>query len=225
MSESREHLGRVQLRWCLVSATASGTAFVVLSFLVAIGATRDLDATVRQTFRPDDVWSTNQLIFGNVVDGLGPPVAVGILLVSGLVASWRRRSPVPLMYVGALGAVAVVITAVAKMCVHQVDPHGGVGSLGGAYPSGHMVILLVSLSGAVLVLRAHSRWWDWLLVAALEVLMGISLLFLAMHWFTDVVGGALLGLAIVSLASLACPRWETTGPAPSVQLGRSHDLT
>jgi membrane-associated phospholipid phosphatase len=224
VTDLRASLGQVELRGRLMSAIVSALAFAVLSVLVATGATQDLDETVRQVFRPDDIWSTNQLIFGNVVDGLGPPVAAGILLLSGLVAVWRRRSPGPLIYVGVLGVCAVVLTGVAKLCVHRPDPHGGLSTLGGAYPSGHMVLLLVSLGGAILVLRARSRWWDWLLVTVLEVLMGISLLFLAMHWFTDVVGGALLGVAIVAPASLVRPRWEDVGRTRRAEPGRSRDL-
>ena len=120
----------------VVSALVSTVAFTVLSILVASGATQGLDDAVRQQFRPDDVWSTNQLIFGNVVDGLGPPVALGILLLSGAVTSWRRRSSGPLIYVVVLGVSAVILTAVAKMSVHRADPHGGLSTQGGAYPPG-----------------------------------------------------------------------------------------
>lgn len=216
---------RVRVPVRLLLALASALAFAILSILVATGATHDLDDAVRQHFRPDDIWSTNQLIFGNVVDGLGPPVAVGILLLSGAAAGWRRRSPGPLIYVGALGSCAVVLTAVAKISLHRPDPHGGLSLQGGAYPSGHMVLLLVSLGGAILVLRARSRWWEWLLVAFAEVLMGVSLLFLAMHWFTDVIGGALLGLVIVAPVSLVNLRWGDASRPESPSLGRSNGLS
>lgn len=216
---------RVRVPVRLVSAFVSALAFAILSILVVAGVTHDLDDAVRQQFRPDDIWSTNQLIFGNVVDGLGPPVAVGILLLSGAVAGWRRRSPGPLVYVGALGVSAVVLTAVAKLSVHRLDPHGGLSRQGGAYPSGHMVLLLVSLGGAILVLRTHSRRWEWVLVAFAEVLMGMSLLFLAMHWFTDVIGGALLGVVIVAPASLARLRWADMDRQESPRPSRSSGLS
>jgi membrane-associated phospholipid phosphatase len=152
-------------------------------------------------FRPDDVWGTWQLIFGNVVDGLMPPVALALLGAAGLYTAYRRRSLRPLWYVAVLGAIAVVLTVLTKALIQRPDPHGDTSSLGGAFPSGHMVVLLISLGGAVLVLREHPPWWAWLLVVVIELTMGLSLLLLSMHWFTDVISGGLLAVPVVVLAS------------------------
>ena len=196
----------------VVLATGAAVCFVALSLAVVAGATDDLDRQVRELFRPDDVWSTNQLVFGNVVDGLGPPVAVGLLLLAGVVAAWRHGSWRPLGEALVLAAVAGCVIGVTKLVFHREDPHGAISTLGGAYPSGHMVMLLVSLGGALLLLRRTARSWWWIPVALAEVLMGVSLLFLAMHWFTDVVGGALLGLVLVCLANAVGPgRLEVGG--------------
>lgn len=198
----------------LVLASASATAFFGLAMLVTIGATRRLDDSVRELFRPNDVWAVSQVIFGNVVDGLAPPVAIGLSLMAGLVMAVRVQSIRPIGYVGVLAMTAVILTAVSKVILQRPDPHGGTEGFGGAFPSGHIAILLVSLSGVVLVLRARSRWWDWCVVAAVVLTMGVSLLFLAMHWFTDVVGGALLAAPIVAVASATRPRKAVHVTAP-----------
>ena len=69
------------------------------------------------------------------------------------------------------------------------------------------------------------RWSLWVLVAFAEVLMGMSLLFLAMHWFTDVIGGALLGVVIVAPASLARLRWADMDRQESPRPRRSGGLS
>ncbi|RYP85562.1 phosphatase PAP2 family protein [Nocardioides guangzhouensis] len=185
-----------------VFAAVCVAAFGLLSFCVARSLTDGLDDRVRQVFRPDDIWSTNQLIFGNVVDGLEPPIAVAILAVVASVAAVVRRSPAPLVFAGAITVVAAALTMASKALVGRADPHGDLNGHGGAYPSGHMVMLVVALSGCVLLLRRRSHWGDWVLVTAVVVTMGVSLLFLATHWFTDVVGGALLGAVVATVATL-----------------------
>lgn len=185
----------------MVTAAVSTVAFVELSVLVARGITHDLDDAVRQWFRPNDVWGIYQLIFGNVVDGIAPPVAVAILGIATVVAAWRDRSIRPVVFAGLTASVATVLTLAGKAILQRPDPHGGLWH-GGAYPSGHMVMLLVALGCALLMLRPRATWWEWLGVALVNLTMAVSLLFLAMHWFTDVVAGTLIGLTLLSVVSI-----------------------
>lgn len=212
--ESRTAQDRIlspRSRGLLLLALSSTAAFLVLSVLVATGVTQELDDSARQLFRPDDVWGANQLLVGNVVDGLAPPVALALLALAGTVAAGRARSLRPLGYVVLLTAVAVVLTIASKTVLHRPDPHGGMTSIGGAFPSGHMLVLLISLVGALVLLRAQSRWWAWCAVALVELTMAVSLLVLATHWLTDVGGGVLLGLTALSLANLPRPDMSGTG--------------
>lgn len=186
-------------------AAVSAAAFVALSVTVSAGSWQQQDDRIRQLFRPDGVWSTNQLIFGNVVDGLGPPVAVTLLGLAGLVAAVRERSLRPLVRVGLLAFLAALLTVLSKLILHRPDPGGDVSANGGAFPSGHMVMLIVSLAGCLLVLRGRLRWWESFGVAVVAATMAASLLFLAMHWFTDLVGGALLAIPVVALAAAWWP--------------------
>jgi membrane-associated phospholipid phosphatase len=187
--------------WAHRLAMASLVAFLVLAGIVKAGVTDGLDHSLRQVFRPDDVWGTWQLIFGNVVDGFAPPVALGLLALAGIIAAVRRKSARPLGYVAVLAVVAVLITQVSKAILQRPDPHGHVGTFSGSFPSGHMVVLLIALGGAALVLRRHPPQWGWWLVAVVELTMGLSLLVLSMHWSTDVIGGGLLAVPVVVLAS------------------------
>ncbi|TCO52069.1 PAP2 superfamily protein [Kribbella antiqua] len=183
-------------------AVASTVAFLALAAIVATGLTQGLDDRLRQVFRPNDVWGNPwQVILGPVTDGLAPPFALGLLAVAGIIAAIRRKSRRPVVYVAVLAVVAVLITQVSKAILQRPDPHGHVGMLSGSYPSGHMVILLVVLGGAALVLWEKPPRWVWWLIVVAELTMGLSLLVLTMHWFTDVVGGGLLAVPVVVFAN------------------------
>jgi membrane-associated phospholipid phosphatase len=191
----------VARRWALICLAA----FLALAVFVTLEPTDSFDRTLREVFRPDDVWGPWQLVFGNVVDGAGPPVALAALAVAGVAASVRRKSWWPLFYVGTLAVVTVLITQVAKAVFGRPDPHNDVGLFNGSYPSGHMVILLSCLGGVLFVWRRRPPLWAWWLVLVAELTMGFSLLLLSMHWFTDVIGGGLLAVPIVVVA--ASPRF------------------
>jgi len=102
---------------------------------------------------------------------------------------------------------AVVITQVAKAIVARPDPQGHVGSFSGSFPSGHMVILLTCLGGVLLLWRERPPAWAWWVAVVAELTMGLSLLLLSMHWFTDVIGGLLLAVPLLVVA--ASPRFLT----------------
>jgi membrane-associated phospholipid phosphatase len=182
----------------LGTALLSTAAFIVLSFCVAAGMTQGVDDAVRRFFRPNDVWGVYQRIFEHFVDALAPPVTISILLVAGGVSAWRLRSIRPMVFAGLSVGLAATLTILTKATLHRPDPHGGASWLGGAYPSGHVLMLLISLGCALLVLRA-ATWWLWTGVALVALTLAVSLLLEATHWLTDIVGGALLGITLLAM--------------------------
>jgi membrane-associated phospholipid phosphatase len=198
-------MASARFTWAHLLAVVSVVAFAVLAVIASAGTVDGLDRDLLQVFRPDDVWGTWQLIFGNVVDGAAPPVALVVLMLAGGLAAVRRKSWTPVVYVGALAVVAVLLTQVAKAVFGRPDPHGHVGTFSGSFPSGHMVTLLICLGGVLFVWRERPPAWAWWVVLVAELTMGLSLLLLSMHWFTDVIGGGLLAVPILVLA--ASPRF------------------
>jgi membrane-associated phospholipid phosphatase len=178
----------------------SAAGFVILTALVATGISQPIDDAVRQMFRPDDVWGPAQIAFGDVVHILEPPVAMSLLLVAGLGAAAHTRRLWPAVVAAALGGTTVALVAGFKLLIARPDPQGHTDVLG-AYPSGHTALLIVGLGGALLVSRLWKRWWAMCLAIVACSTMATALLVMAMHWFTDIVGGALLATATITAAS------------------------
>lgn len=207
-------------RACLFSALAAATGYLVLTLLVAVGATQQLDDAVRERFRPDDTWGAAQTTTGPLIDALEPRRVFALLAVVALASVVRRRSWRPLAFAALVAVTAAAVTAASKYALHRTDPHAEVFG-GGSFPSGHMLADLVCLGGIVLLLRRPAPWWAWLPVVAVELAMALALLFAAAHWFTDVVGGALLGAAVLLVAATlplrSSARQAVRSPGPDRQ--------
>ena len=193
---------------CRLAAVAT-VGFVMLTLLVAAGATRELDVTVRDVMRPGDVWGDPQLAADVVVEGIRPEVVVVGMLAVGAVVSMLRRTWAVLVRTVLLVAAAALPALVVKVTLGRPDPHDQMSSIG-SFPSGHVMFVLVGLGGMLLVTLTHVRWWQWLAVGTLTVAMGVSLLLQAAHWSTDVIGGALLGVSVLGAAHRP---WRRSGPA------------
>lgn len=180
-----------------VSALA---ALGVLSVLVATGRTEHLDDAVSELFRPGGDWGLLQRRVDVVVEGLRPVVVLPLLALLSACVSLLRRSWWPLACTGLATGLAVAGTVGLKAAVGRVDYHGDLGALGGSFPSGHVVTLVVAASCVALLVRERPGRWAWSLVALAAATMSWALLVQTAHWFTDVLGGLLLGTAVVAVA-------------------------
>jgi membrane-associated phospholipid phosphatase len=185
-------------RWI---AWGSVTAFTALAIAVHLGFLNTFNATMRQWARPNDVWGAAQLRADIVVEGLSPPIVAVLLMAFTAVCCVKRRSLRPAAFVGVVSVITVALTVISKIAVGRPDPHGLVASTGGSYPSGHMITLMVSLGLVVLVAWPRAGRWVWLVPALGGGLMGVCLLLQAAHWFTDIVGGILLAVVLLSITT------------------------
>ncbi|MBI1756121.1 MAG: phosphatase PAP2 family protein [Fimbriimonas ginsengisoli] len=148
--------------------------------------------------------------------GLGQVQAVGILLL----ALWpnTRRCVLPLLASLAVSGLALV--PLAKTLVPRDRPsllpwvHTQEPFQFHSFPSGHTTTSFAIAFVLLAVTRGTSKAWvgPWALVWA--TLVGVSRCYRGVHWPTDVVGGALLGLAGACVALLVFPRRD---PQPSAQ--------
>ncbi|MBB3189355.1 bifunctional DedA family/phosphatase PAP2 family protein [Halomonas cerina] len=154
-----------------------------------------------------------------------PPAILALFLPWGLWLLWRRH----LVAFGHLAAGLLgvgVLNALLKGAIGRVRPDTPdylAGSM--AYPSAHTstAVVLFGLTAAFVAreLPVGQRFWAYWAAIAVIVPMALSRLLLGVHWLSDVVGGALLGLTVCALVQLAWqrhPRGSLT-PCPWPWLG------
>ncbi|SCL14822.1 undecaprenyl-diphosphatase [Micromonospora rhizosphaerae] len=143
-----------------------------------------------------------------------------------VVVAWLlvRRARRLALWVVTTMAVGGLLGALLKLLVgrHRPDLLDPVARAAGfSFPSGHA--LNATLAAGVLLLvflpfahdRRPLRWALWTAAVLIAVVTGISRIALGVHWTSDVLGGWLLGIAVVAATTAAFTTWRTrTGRRP-----------
>lgn len=143
-----------------------------------------------------------------VLDVVGGDIILGIVVIAVAAALFITRRTSLAVYLVVSAAVSVALVSVIKSAVASTrPPTAGVllEVTSWSYPSGHASagIAVIGALGIIVLALGRTvpvRVVGWALIA-LGVLVGVSRLSLGVHWFADVVGGWLLGLAVTSAAA------------------------
>ncbi len=137
-------------------------------------------------------------------------VTLTVRIVVAAYLAFRRRWWHFSAFVLAMVASEVLIGPLKDVYERQRPPArlALVGTSGTSFPSGHAVAASVTAVALVLALfPAGPHRWGWGLAAALfSLVMAISRAYLAAHWLSDAVAGALLGIT-VALGSALVVQW------------------
>lgn len=150
------------------------------------------------------------------------PLRVAVLAL----LAWRRRW-VQLAAFALAVVTSEILVNVLKHAYDRPRPPGAIiATTGASFPSGHAIAGAVTAVGLVIVLlppgRSRLRWE--IGAVAFAFLMALSRVYLAAHWLSDVVAGALLGagLALGFPALLMAVRSRLTTARASPEASRAH---
>ena len=139
----------------------------------------------------------------SVVGRVGPMTLIVVAAFAFLVTRRRRVEALTL----AAGFVcAEAATQILKHAVERPRPAGGLVSTDSwSYPSGHAALSITFIAIAVALSRMvplTQRLAIMLVGVALAVLIGLSRIYLRVHYLSDVVGGWAVGLAAFSICAI-----------------------
>jgi membrane-associated phospholipid phosphatase len=186
---------------------------VLIAWSVELGWWGHLDQSLTDwaaARRKSPLWDPAKTVF----DVATPETALPITLALGLLVAWRRRR---WWIVGeAATRVGLVVASVLLLKPLLAVPgptRNALGDHGGAFPSGHTTSTLVCVALLLAWLgRPRGTVGRALVNAVLVAVVGASVVYLHYHYFSDVVGGVVLGLVIATL-----PLPGRLGSAPAAE--------
>ncbi|WP_018142910.1 phosphatase PAP2 family protein [Alloscardovia criceti] len=208
---SRTQLLRSAQRLCAQVGGIFAVIFVLITALVASGATAQWDLSITEGVVAHRNAFFNA-IFPVITSFGGTTVVMILAAVSlGILAFKRRWLQVKILF-GALAGDVIIVTAI-KRAMSRLRPDASfwLGTVEDqqSFPSGHsanntvlwltLAIIVVSLATTE-VQRKWARAFS-IFAVILPVLIGISRVYVAQHWVTDVLGGWSLGIAWTALVA------------------------
>ena len=204
------------------AAVAGGLFLVALVFAIIVGNDPSPFAVdVAWADRAAAIRSDALTSVANVFGALGRfQLSWLIVAVAGSIL-WRQRrtQAIAVLLIGE--AVSWATNSLIKAAVDRPRPPGAIVEASrSSFPSGHAAFAAVTAVLLVgLLVPAGRRVGPAFLAAALALVMGLSRIYLGVHWLTDVIAGlcvgAGIGLLTLAFAGSAADRRDVASPDPA----------
>lgn len=201
-----------------VVAAASALVFVVDSWFVAVRASAGWDRRAELSIHGHLSQNLRPLMLGlSVIGNTGEVLALAV--AAALVLLWRRRYRESLLLALA-PAVAILLDAALKVLFARPRPHlwrGAALAASYSFPSGHATAsaaLAAAITCAALwMFGRKGATYIGVMGAVFALGVGLSRIYLGVHWPTDIVGG--YAVASLTVAAMALCFREATWRLPA----------
>jgi len=200
MREADERVRRRIELVALIVGLVAALCLVWLGAKVGRGGTTAFDANVRQWIHSISSPGMTQLLSATTSLG-SQAVVIGVSACLGILMFLKRRGDRALLVVATMSG-AEVLLSILKKHFHRQRPEPFFDTRlpsGYSFPSGHALLsfccygLLAALGSAYL--RGRIRWLIRICAAALILAIGVSRVYLGVHYPTDVIAGYLAAIA------------------------------
>ena len=171
-----------------------------------------LNSTVRGTLGESDLWYSVSSIFGYL-----SIASAGIFVLLGAVQMLKRNSPLKvdkkLYALAGLYAVTVFFYVFFEIVIINYRPiiEAGAEHVEASFPSSHTMLTCVIMGGAFVLIGKYIKNRGLCtalkcLAVAVAAVTVVGRLLSGVHWFTDIIGGVLISLALVTIFSAVCDK-------------------
>jgi membrane-associated phospholipid phosphatase len=195
--------------WLVLEAAMLALGFLLVDLVLHAGAFDRTDERISRWFFEQRTATLDDLSYaGSLVGDI--PVLPGLVVLAVIMLLIGRRYRAA-AFIATAGVVELATYRVTSLIVHRERPLvPRLDDLPGnqSYPSGHMAASIAVYGALALVIssRFRQRWVSitvWSLVVILPAIVALSRMYRGMHHLSDIVAGALMGIAALLVALLA----------------------
>jgi len=228
---ARRRLDPEQRYGLRVSLFALATLLVLLPFaflLVQVtsgGPVTDLDTDIAGEVREEVIESPVLEPISTVISFLGNPPLLYLFAAGAALYFYRRGSRRIAVFLVATNLLGGALNSLLKVIVDRPRPDAAtrIGeAMGYSFPSGHTVATTVGYGSLLLAfMPLIPRRWRPFLVAgyfSMVALVAASRMGLVVHYFSDVLAGAIVGMAWLAVSVAAFSIWRSELGRPPVEI-------
>ncbi len=183
----------------LVSLTVLSVCTLALTHFVVLNKTGAFDAFIIGIIQHYK-WHTMQIIM-ETFTLLGNEYTVILIIALTGIWLWQRKAYQSLKEFLVISLVSFITEVSIKELVHRIRPVSwlGITASGYSFPSGHSIMTFIIAMEFIIILRRLklAHWYTYTVLLLIAASVGMSRVYLGVHWPSDVLGSWLMGSVIM----------------------------